>query len=132
MRQRAPLTDSEKAALCRGKLAGKSTEAIAAELQCSPDCVKKWWKRFGETALLGCKLARMFAKKGALAHFAPSVAQMALTLKQRYPRWGPKSRPGRTARPAAIPGVQTAERQPARGLLHGTLPRMRVRHKHAP
>jgi hypothetical protein len=90
MRQRAPLTDSEKAALCRGKLAGKSTEAIAAELQCSPDCVKKWWKRFRRNGPLGLQ-ARPYGspKKGALAHFAPSVAQMALTLKQRYPRWGP-------------------------------------------
>jgi len=90
MRRRAPLTDSEKATICREKLARKSTAVIAAELQCSPDCVIKWWKRFRRDGAPGLH-ARPFGspKKGVLAHFAPSVVQAALALKQSYPRWGP-------------------------------------------
>jgi len=90
MSPRAPLTDAEKAFLCQEKLTAKTSEVIAAQLQCSPACVDKWWKRFRRHSLAGLQ-ARPYGspKKGALAHFAASVAQAALALKQSHPRWGP-------------------------------------------
>lgn len=83
------LTEAERELIYQAKHQGKSLQEIAEELNASFSCVRKWWRRARKEGLKGLQdRPRGRPKKGTLSQFDPRVAQVALTLKQRHPRWG--------------------------------------------
>jgi hypothetical protein len=89
MVRREPLTLAEKEQIYFGKLSGKRLIDLAAEVNCSVACVRKWWRigRDGGVAALGQERTTV-RKRGALSRFAPIVAERALFWKRKYPRRG--------------------------------------------
>jgi transposase-like protein len=90
MTARAPLSLAEKEWLYAEKVRGRSLSAIAADLGCSQQTARKWW-RFardqGRTAFQHSRRGR--AATGVLSRFSPAVTSRALSLKREHPRWGP-------------------------------------------
>ncbi len=89
MSKRVPLSEVERERIYQGKLQGKTLAELAAELDCSEMCVRKWWRRLRDAGLPGLR-TRPHGRppQGVLSRFAPQVRQTALQLKQRHPRWG--------------------------------------------
>ena len=91
MGQRAPLSLAEREQIYQGKLVGKTLAEIAAEVKCSPWCVRKWWRRIRQAGpakgLAPRKRGRR--QRGSLSTFEPEVVRAALELKQKHRRWGP-------------------------------------------
>jgi transposase-like protein len=90
MAARAPLTLAEKERLYAEKLRGRSLSTIAAELGCSRETARKWWRiarDHGRTAFQQARRGR--AASGVLSRFAPAVTSRALSLKREHPSWGP-------------------------------------------
>jgi transposase InsO family protein len=90
MATRPPLTPAERQHIYRAKLRGCTLPEIAAELNCSLETVRKWWRHareHGRSALALTQRGR--PPTGILSHFAPSVITHALALKRANPRWGP-------------------------------------------
>jgi transposase-like protein len=90
MAARAPLTLAEKEWLYAEKVRGRSLSAIAAELGCSHETARKWWRLardHGRTAFQQARRGR--AATGVLSRFAPAVTARALSLKREHPTWGP-------------------------------------------
>jgi transposase-like protein len=89
MATRAPLTLAEKERLYAAKIQGHSLPAIAAEVGCSRETVRKWWRvarDHGRAAFRQSRRGR--APTGVLSRFAPAVTQQALALKRAHPLWG--------------------------------------------
>ena len=87
--QRLPLTQREKERIYQEKIAGKTLTEIAEELDCSWECVRKWWRvarRQGEVGLRAQRGAR--GSTGALSQFDPQVALEAKRLKSTHSGWG--------------------------------------------
>jgi len=90
MGRREPLTKEERERIYRAKLEGKTLEEAAAEVGCSLSCARKWWRRGRDEGLKGLRdRPRGPSRRGALSRFDPRVAETALSLKRRHPRWGP-------------------------------------------
>ena len=90
MTARAPLTLAEKEWLYAEKVRGRSLSAIAADLGCSHQTARKWWRiarDHGRTAFQHARRGR--AATGVLSRFSPAVTSRALSLKREHPRWGP-------------------------------------------
>jgi transposase InsO family protein len=90
MPNRLPLTPAEREHIYRAKLRGCTLPEIAAELNCSVETVRKWWRvarEQGRSALAITVRGRR--PTGILSHFAPTVIAHALALKRTNPRWGP-------------------------------------------
>ena len=83
---RPPLTRAELEELIRLKQAGASHAEVAQELHCSPETVRKHWKRFRHGQI---PRKRGRPARGILSTFAEPVRQMALALKKSHPHWGP-------------------------------------------
>ena len=89
MANRPPLSVAEREQIYQAKLRGLSLPEIAAELGCSPQTARKWWRRardHGRAALANSRPGR--PASGILSHFAPSLIALALSLKRANPRWG--------------------------------------------
>jgi transposase-like protein len=90
MAARAPLTLAEKERLYAAKIQGRSLPSIAAELGCSPQTARKWWRLardHGRAAFHHSRRGR--AATGVLSRFSAAVTSRALTLKREHPSWGP-------------------------------------------
>jgi len=90
MAARTPLTLAEKEWLYAEKVRGRSLSAIAAELGCSHETARKWWRLardHGRAAFQQARRGR--AATGVLSRFAPAVTARALALKREHPTWGP-------------------------------------------
>lgn len=90
MATRAPLTLVEKERIYAAKIRGHSLGAIAADLGCSHETARKWWRvarDHGRAALGQSRRGR--APTGVLSRFPPAVTQRALALKREHPAWGP-------------------------------------------
>jgi transposase-like protein len=90
MAARAPLTLAEKQRLYAAKIQGRSLPSIAAELGCSPETARKWWRvarDHGRAAFHQARRGR--SATGVLSRFPPAVTQQALALKRAHPTWGP-------------------------------------------
>jgi putative transposase len=90
MATRAPLTLAEKERIYTAKLTGRSLAAIAADLNCSYQTARKWWRQardHGRSAFQQSRRGR--AATGILSRFAPAVTARALSLKREHPTWGP-------------------------------------------
>ncbi len=90
MGHREPLTEEERERIYRAKLEGKTLEEAAAEVGCSLPCARKWWRRGRVEGLKGLhNRPRGPSQRGPLSRFDPRIAEAALSLKRRHPRWGP-------------------------------------------
>jgi transposase-like protein len=90
MSKRLPLTPAEREHIYRAKLRGHTLGEIAADLNCSVETVRKWWRYardHGRTGLQHVRRGR--PASGILSQFAPHLIAQALTLKRANPRWGP-------------------------------------------
>ena len=90
MAARMPLTLVEKERLYAEKLRGRSLSAIAVELGCSHETVRKWWRiarDHGRGAFQQARRGR--AATGILSRFPPELTARALSLKREHPSWGP-------------------------------------------
>jgi transposase-like protein len=90
MAARAPLSLAEKQRIYAAKIQGRSLSAIAAELGCSRETTRKWWRiarDHGRAALALSRRGR--APSGVLSRFPPAVTHRALALKREHPSWGP-------------------------------------------
>jgi len=91
MANRVPLSQMEKERIYRGKLAGYTLPELAAEVGCSVECARKWWRTGRDKGLEGLRSPRRArGKTGILSQFDPQIAEVALTLKKAHPRWGGK------------------------------------------
>jgi transposase-like protein len=89
MANRPPLSVTERQLIYQAKLRGSTLTQIAAEVGCSSETARKWWRRardHGRSALASSNPGR--AATGILSHFPPSLIAQALTLKRAHPRWG--------------------------------------------
>lgn len=90
MANRPPLTVNEKKQVYETKLKGKILSEIAEMIPCSLSCARKWWRVGRDSGLRElAQQRRGRCKRGRLSQFAPSVAEQALVLKQKHPKWGP-------------------------------------------
>lgn len=86
---RAPLNEAERERIYQGYLSGQTLTEMAAELQCSVMCVRKWWRRLRDEGVPGLRgRPRGRPVHGPLSAFDPEVRQQALRLKQRHHGWG--------------------------------------------
>jgi transposase InsO family protein len=90
MAARVPLNLADKERLYAEKVRGRSLASIAAELGCSFETARKWWRIArdqGRAAFQHSRRGR--APSGVLSHFAPELTVRALALKREHPTWGP-------------------------------------------
>lgn len=90
MKRREPLTVEEKEVIYFGKLAGERLEDLAAQVQCTYSCARKWWRIGRDGGVGALRQERPVERKtGALSHFDSLVTERALYWKKTYPRRGP-------------------------------------------
>lgn len=91
MGNRAPLSQAEKGRVYWGKQTGRTLAQLAAEIGCSLECARKWWRVGRDKGLEGLRAPRRGrGSTGTLSHFDPRVAEKALRHKRRHRGWGAK------------------------------------------
>jgi transposase InsO family protein len=89
MGNRLPLSQAEKEHIYWGKQAGHTLPQLAAEVGCSHECARKWWRVGRDKGLEGLRAPRRGrSSTGILLHFDPRVAEKALAHKRRHHPWG--------------------------------------------
>jgi transposase InsO family protein len=89
MSDRYPLSQAEKERIYWGKQKGHTLPELAVEIACSLSCARKWWRVGRDKGLEGLRAPRgARGPTGALSHFDPRIAEVALTLKRQHRRWG--------------------------------------------
>ena len=89
MDNRLPLSQAEKEHIYWGKQAGHTLIQLAAEVSCSYECARKWWRVGRDKGLEGLRAPRRGrGSTGILLHFDPRVAEKALAHKRRHHPWG--------------------------------------------
>jgi transposase InsO family protein len=89
MGNRLPLSQAEKEHIYWGKQAGHTLPQLAAEVGCSHECARKWWRVGRDKGLEGLRAPRRGrGSTGILLHFDPRVAEKALAHKRRHHPWG--------------------------------------------
>jgi transposase InsO family protein len=84
------LTPPEKERIYRDKLRGRTLPEIAADLGCSVQTVRKWWRYARDHGRMGLQTSRGRSATGLFSRFAPQVTMCALALKREHRRWGAK------------------------------------------
>lgn len=89
MSNQSPLSLIQKERIYRGKLEGRTLSELAAEVGCTVQCARKWWRVGRDKGLEGLRAPRRGrGQSGILSEFDSRVAETALTLKRAHPRWG--------------------------------------------
>ncbi len=89
MSSRRPLSQMEKMHIYRGKQRGKTLAELASEVDCSLECVRKWWRVGRDRGLEGLRAERRSrGPSGRLSQFDPRISERALQLKRAHPGWG--------------------------------------------
>lgn len=86
MPNHSPLSAEEQAYLIRRKEAGASHRAVAHELGCAWETVRKHWQRQRRGRVAG---KRGRPPRGVLSTYPPEVRAKAVEIKQAHPHWGP-------------------------------------------
>jgi hypothetical protein len=86
MVKRSALSAEEQAYLIRRKQAGATHRAVADELACARETIRKHWRRHRQGQAVS---RRGRPARGALSTFAPEVRSEALSIKRTHPHWGP-------------------------------------------
>jgi transposase InsO family protein len=87
MAPRVQLTQAEKQMIMEKKATGMSLQQISAELQCSSETARKWWRCGRDRQSIA---ARGRPKRGPVSTYPQAVQEKAIELKQSHPHWGPK------------------------------------------
>jgi len=86
---RASLSRAERERIYQGRLNGRTLADLAAELQCSVICVRRWSRRLRSEGVLGLRDRRRGRPtQGLLSSFDAEVRQQALSLKRHHRGWG--------------------------------------------
>jgi transposase-like protein len=91
MGTKLPLSERERQRIDQGRQQGRSIRVIASELGCSPETVRKWWRRLrdeGQDGLRTRPTGRPL--RGILSSFPLELVAESLQLKQTHPGWGAK------------------------------------------
>ena len=89
MGNRLPLSQAEKERIYYGKLAGRTVAHMAAEIRCTLECARKWWRVGRDRGLEGLRAPRRGrSSTGILSQFDSRVSEKALDLKRQHRRWG--------------------------------------------
>jgi transposase InsO family protein len=89
MGNRETLGQAEKERIYHGKLKGQTIPELAHALDCSRECVRKWWRVGRDHGLEGLRASRTGrGPSGRLSRFDPRVAQRTLELKRANRGWG--------------------------------------------
>lgn len=86
MAGRAPLTEAEKQQIYEREQAGVSHARVAQELGCSPETVRKWWRRHRRGQAGRC---RGRPRRGVLSSYPDEVREGCVSLKRAHAHWGP-------------------------------------------
>lgn len=87
MTHRAPLTEAEKQMIGEWKKGGQSLRQISAELDCSRETVRKWWRCARDQRVIG---GRGCPAHGPASSYSETIREKAIELKEAHPHWGPK------------------------------------------
>lgn len=91
MTRRPPLIIEEKEIIYFGKRSDTRLVDLAAEVQCSWSCARKWWRIGRDGGVEALRQERPAERMtGVLSHFDPLVAERALYWKRCHPRRGPE------------------------------------------
>ena len=89
MSNRSLLSQAEKERIYQGKLKGQTLKELALALDCSVECVRKWWRVGRDHGLERLRAPRRGrGRVGLLSRFDARVAQKALVLKRSNRGWG--------------------------------------------
>jgi len=89
MGHRSPLGQAEKERIYQEKLKGQTLKKLALALDCSLECVRKWWRVGRDYGLEGLRASRRGRGcVGLLSRFDPKVAQKAVMHKRANRGWG--------------------------------------------
>jgi len=83
---RTPLTAAEQQYIQTRKGAGVTLAAIARDLRCSLETVRKWWRHLRSGVQFR---PRGRPRRGILSTYPAEVAEQAVALKRAHPHWGP-------------------------------------------
>jgi transposase InsO family protein len=100
------LTPPEKERIYRDKLRGRTLPEIAADLDCSVETARKWWRyarEHGPRKLQSLRRGR--PPTGILSRFAPAIIIQALAFKRSHRRWGPNRVLVELRRDPTLPGL---------------------------
>jgi len=86
MATREALTQAEQEYIRMRKQAGATTGAIAHELHCSPETVRKHWRRQRRGQ---APRPRGRPPRGILSTYPTEMVEQAVALKRTHPHWGP-------------------------------------------
>lgn len=83
------LTNEEREQIYMRKKNGESLPGIAADLNISYECARKWWRRGKKEGLAGLVLRkRGRPTQGILSQFVQEICATSLALKRKHKRWG--------------------------------------------
>ena len=83
MSNRPPLSQKEKERIYWGKLEGQTLPELAAEIGCSLECARKWWRVGRDKGVEGLRAPRRGrGGSGILSQFDLRVAEQALEYKR--------------------------------------------------
>jgi transposase len=84
-----PLRERERQQIYLGRCQGKSIRVLAGEIGCSPETVRKWWRRLRDEGRGGLRpRPRGRPPQGVLASFPLELVEEILRLKQTHAGWG--------------------------------------------
>ncbi len=83
------VTQAEREQIYLKKESGQSLQEVAAKLNISYECARKWWRRSRDEGLSGLQARKRSRKpQGMLSDFDSKIVEKSLALKRSHKRWG--------------------------------------------
>lgn len=105
-----PTTLAERVMIAESVQAGQSSREIAAALGRPLATVRKWRQQYRRAGRAGLSSQMGRPAGGALATASPELKNALLTLRERYPGWGPQTLRVEVAKDARFAGLKIPSR----------------------